>query len=45
MLVSNYDPIERVSTLHIGTITLPDVVDRYVRMWRGRTHRFNPMVL
>jgi len=45
MLVSNYDPIERVSTLHIGTITLPEVVERYARMWRGRTHRFNPMVL
>ena len=45
MLVSNYDPIERVSTLHIGTITLPEVVDRYTRMLQGRINRFEPMVL
>lgn len=44
MLVSNYDPIERVSTVHIGTVTLPDVVERYARMVRGKVHRFDPMV-
>jgi hypothetical protein len=36
MLISNYDPVERVSTVHIGTVTLPDVVERYARMARGR---------
>ena len=44
MLVSSYDPIERVSTLHVGTVTLPEVVDRYVRAWRGRTLPHNPLV-
>ena len=44
MLVSSYDPIERVSTLHVGTVTLPEVVDRYVRAWRGRPLPHNPLV-
>jgi hypothetical protein len=45
MLVSRYDPIERVSTLHIGTITLPEVVERYTRMRRNGPLKFNPLVL
>jgi hypothetical protein len=45
VLVSNYDPIERVSTLHIGTITLPEVVERYTRMRRNGLLKFNPLVL
>ena len=44
ILISSYDPILRVSTVHIGTITLPEVVERYTRMLRGRIHRFNPLV-
>lgn len=44
MLVTNYDPVEQVSTVHIGTVTLPDVVEKYVCMLQGRTHRFHPMV-
>lgn len=45
MLVSDYDPIERVSTLHIGTVTLPEVMDRYTRMHRVRPFPHNPPVL
>lgn len=45
MLVSNYDPIERVSTLHIGTITLPEVVERYTQITRSCPHKPTPLVL
>lgn len=45
MLVSRYDPVERVSTLHIGTITLPEVVERYARMLNIRPVKFFPPTL
>jgi hypothetical protein len=45
MLVSKYDPIERVSTVHIGTVTLPEVAERYARAWRGCPLPHEPMVL
>lgn len=45
MLVSKYDPIERVSTVHIGTVTLPEVAERYARVLRGRPLPHSPMVL
>jgi len=44
MLVTNYDPVERVSTLHIATITLPEVMERYTRMQRNRPPTFTPLV-
>ena len=46
MLVSSYDPIERVSTLRIGTVTLPDVVERYVYLRRNIAHSpYSPLTL
>ena len=45
MLVSSYDPIERVSTLHIGTVTLPEVAERYARVRRSLQSPHDPMVL
>lgn len=45
MLVSAYDPVARVSILRIGTVTLPEVVARYVRVQSGRDHQHEPWVL
>ena len=45
MLVSRYDEIERVSTLHIGTVTLPEVAERYARVRRSLQSPHDPMVL
>jgi len=45
MLVSKYDEIERVSTLWVGTVTLPEVAERFARMYRDTDLPYNPMVL
>ena len=45
MDVTKYDEVERVSTLRIGTVTLPEVAERFARMYRDRDLPFTPMVL
>jgi hypothetical protein len=45
MVVTKYDPIERVSTLHVGTVTLPEVAERLARLQRDREVPYSPMVI
>ena len=44
-LDTKYDEIERVSTLRVGTVTLPEVAERFARMRRDTDLPYNPMVL
>lgn len=44
LLVTQYNPEHNLSTLHIGTITLPEVVSRYTCMVQNRSP-LTPLVL
>jgi hypothetical protein len=45
MIVTKYDPVERVSTLRVGTVTLPEVAERLARRYRNRQLPYSPMVI
>jgi hypothetical protein len=45
MIVTKYDSVERVSTLRVGTVTLPEVAERFARLFRDRELSYSPMVI
>lgn len=45
MVVTKYDPVERVSTLRVGTVTLPEVAERLARKYRNQEIPYYPMVI